>query len=193
MKILIYDSNIHNLEKFCNMLSLYPIKIIVDKSSKHCDIIDFITKYSYDKVFIDYDNNIGKKILGEILQIKPKQKIFLLSQKDECPVGKNCEFCKSNYKKHIIIKPLSQDQLTKIISRKFTCESEFLSKKEFILEKIKKEVQLEYPYLKFDYCKNKDSFLSENLPTSALVFITNLLNQYEINFHVTHKNQIIIE
>lgn len=193
MRILIYDNSKQNLEKFCNMIDLYPIEIIVDKASNYKDILYFFDNHYYDKIFIDYNDDIGKKLLDKIIEKNPLQKIFLLSDKNDCPLEKNCELCKNKFKKNIIIKPLSQNQLTKIISRKFTCENEFLSTKEFNLEKIKKRVQLEYPYLKFEYCKDRDSFLSDNIPTSALVFVTDLLNQHEIPFQVTHKNQIVIQ
>lgn len=193
MRILIYDNNKQDLEKFCNMINLYPIEIIVDKASDYNDIIYFISQHIYDKVFIDYNDDIGKKLVTEIVEKNPKQKIFLLSDSYDCPLERNCDLCKDKFKKNIIIKPLSQNQLTKILSRKFTCENEFLSEKEFKLKKIKKKVQIEYPYLKFEYCKDRDSFLSDNIPTSALVFVTDLLNKHNIAFHVTHKNQIVIQ
>lgn len=193
MRILIYNNNKDDLEKFYNMITLYPIEIIVDKASDYNDILYFLDKHYYDKIFIDYIDDIGKKLLNKILEKDPKQKVFLLTEEDDCPLEKNCEVCKSKFKKNIIIKPLSQNQLTKIISRKFTCENEHLSTKEFILEKIKKRVQSRYPYLKFEYCKERDSFLSDNIPTSTLVFVTELLSQHNIKYHVTHKNQIIIQ
>ncbi|RXJ88710.1 hypothetical protein CRV01_08765 [Arcobacter sp. CECT 8983] len=193
MRILIYDNNKQDLEKFCNMINLYPIEIIVNKASNYNDMLYFFNKHYYDKIFIDYNDDIGKKILNTIIETNPHQKIFLLSDKDNCPLEKNCELCKDKFRKSIIIKPLSQNQLTKIISRKFTCENEFLSTKEFNLKKIKKKVQIEYPYLKFEYCKDRDSFLSDNIPTAALVFVTDLLIQHDITFQVTHKNQIIIQ
>ncbi|NVJ53230.1 MAG: hypothetical protein HWD90_06020 [Campylobacteraceae bacterium] len=193
MKILIYDNNKQDLEKFCSMINLYPIEILVDKASNYEDILYFLNNHNYEKIFINYDDDTGKKLLNVIIEKNPQQNVFLLSERNDCPLEKNCDLCKSKFKKNIIIKPLSQNQLTKIISRKFTCENEFLSTKEFNLKKIKKKVQLEYPYLKFEYCKDRDSFLSDNIPTSALVFVTDLLTQHEITFQVTHKNQIIIQ
>lgn len=193
MRILIYGNNKNGLENFCSMISLYPLEIIIDKASDYNDCIYFYTKHDYEKVFIDFDDDIGKKFLSKILDINPKQKVFILNNKNICVLEKNCEYCKENFHKNIIIKPLSQNQLTKILSKKFSCEYENLSEKEFNLEKIKKEVQSKYPYLKFDYSKQRDSFISDNIPTSALVFVTDLLSQYEIEFQVTHKNQIVIQ
>ncbi|RXK11724.1 hypothetical protein CP965_13225 [Halarcobacter mediterraneus] len=188
---MIYNNNSAEFEKFCSMIELYPINIIVDKASSYNDIIYLTKQNQYEKIFVDYDD-IGKKIVNQILKKNPKQKIFLMNENFECPMEKDCYTCRKKYQKNIIIKPLCQNQLTKILSRKFTCESENLSHKEFTLEKIKKKVQQKYPYLTFDYCKDRDSFLSNNISTSALVYVTDLLNKHQIEFQVTHKNQILI-
>jgi len=193
MRILIYNNNYNELEKFCSMISLYPIEIIVDKGSNYEDIIYFINHHTYDKIFIDYNDDIGKKIVKKVIEKNPKQKIFLFNEEYDCPLDKNCDICNDHFEKNMIINPLSQNQLTKILSRKFTCESEHLTQKEFCLAKIKKQVHFKYPYLKFEYCKTRDSFLSDNIPTSALVYVTDLLSKYEIDFQVTHKNQIVIQ
>lgn len=193
MRILIYDNNKNDLERFCNMIKLYPIEILVDKASDYEDILFLYSKHFYEKVFIDYDDEIGKKIFSYIVNQNSNQKIFLLCEQHHCLDEDSCLNCIANTKKHFIIKPLHQNQLTKIISKKFTCEKKHLSKKEFNLLKVKKKVHENYPYLKFDYCKTRDAFLSDNIPTSALVFVTDLLSEENIDFHVTHKKQIVIK
>ncbi|XPV54489.1 MAG: hypothetical protein ACNI3H_05920 [Halarcobacter ebronensis] len=62
MRILIYDNNRQDLEKFCNMINLYPIEIIVDKASDYKDILYFFDNHYYDKIFIDYNDDIGKNL-----------------------------------------------------------------------------------------------------------------------------------
>jgi len=192
MRILIYDNDMQNLEKFCNMISLYPIEIIVDKASNYNDMINFFFNYTYENIFIDYDD-IGKKITQKIITKKPSQKIYLFTNNNECFLEKDCEVCSLKYKKNIIIKPLSQEQLTKILSRKFICETKDLKDKEFIIEKIKKYVNYKYPYLKFDFCKDSSSYISDYIPIYTLVFATDLLNSHGIKFKVPNPNQILIE
>lgn len=193
MRILIYDNNPNDLQKFSEMMHLYPLDFIIDKVSDLDDALYMFEKHNYDKVFIDFNDAIGKKLVSKIIEINPEQKMFLLNDEYECiksPI--DCEDCKKRYNKEMIIKPLMQSQLTRILSKNFICENFELSEKEFMLERVKKAVHKKYPYLKFDYCKERDSFISDNIPTSALVFITDLLSLYEIEYHVSHKNQIII-
>ncbi len=62
MRILIFNTNEKDTQNLISMIKIFPIDIIVDKASTYFDTMNFYKNHSYEKVFIDMDNDEGKKI-----------------------------------------------------------------------------------------------------------------------------------
>ena len=192
MRILIYDNNINDLNKLSSMIEAFPIETIIDKVSDYKDCIEIYIKHNYDKLFIDYTDDIGKKIAKELIALNPRQRIYLLNDTFECLYEKDCINCKEKLNRETIIKPLNQLQLSKIISKNFKCESFNKNEFEFQLEKVKKSIQNEYPYFKFKFDKNTKILKSEPMPISILVYIIEQLQQNNIEYEVEDNEKIRI-
>lgn len=121
MKILIYDNNPADLSKLCTMLESLPMKFFIDKISHYEDCIEFYNKYHYEIVFIDFVDEIGKKILSYILGKNPKQKVVTISDIDECSEKSGCNYCTEKYNKMRVTKPIMENELFKIILKKESC------------------------------------------------------------------------
>ncbi|MDD2697902.1 MAG: hypothetical protein PHF17_03770 [Arcobacteraceae bacterium] len=121
MKILIYDNNPNDLSKLCDMLQSIPTDFIIDKVSHYQDGFEFFSKYEYDMVFIDFADDIGKKLLAFILEIKPKQKVVIMSEISGCSDVHSCENCKEKYNKQRVLKPIAQNELLKIVVKEENC------------------------------------------------------------------------
>ncbi|WP_072681786.1 hypothetical protein [Arcobacter sp. LA11] len=192
MRILIYDNNLSDLNKLSSMIEAFPIETIIDKVSDYKDCIQMSKKHNYDKLFIDYTDDIGKKIAKKLLEIDPKQRIYLLNDNFDCIDEKNCEKCKKEFNKDTIIKPLNQVQLSKIISKNFKCESFNKSEFEFQIEKVKKSIINEYPYFKFEFDKKNKILKSEPMSISILVYIIEQLQHNNIKYEVEDNEKIRI-
>lgn len=192
MRILIYDNNLNDLNKLSSIIESFPIETIIDKVSDYKDCIEIYKKHNYDKLFIDYTDDIGKKIAKELTYKNPKQRIYLLNDKYECLHDKDCQVCKENFNQETIIKPINQFQLCKIITRNFKCESFNKNEFEFKLEKIKKSIINEYPYFKFKFNKNSKELLSEPMSIAILVYIIEQLQENHIEYQVEGNEKIIL-
>lgn len=193
MRLLIYDNDINDLNKISQMIKTFPIETIVDKVSDYNDCILMYKQHIYDKLLIDYTDDIGKKIANKIIETNPKQRLYLLNDEFDCTGEKDCEKCKKQHNKETIIKPFSQLQLSKIISKQFKCESFKKNEFEFKLEKVKKSIYNEYPYFKFYFKENKSMLISDPMSISILVYITELLMNNTIDYQVINNQKILLK
>jgi hypothetical protein len=193
MRLLIYDNDINNLNKISQMIETFPIETIIDKVSDYNDCILMYKHHVYDKLLIDYTDDIGKKIANKIIDINPKQRLYLLNDEFNCTSGKDCENCKKLYNKETIVKPFNQFQLSKIISKQFKCESYKKNEFEFKLEKVKKSIYNEFPYFKFAFKENKSMLISSPMSISILVHITELLKNNTIDYQVINNEKILLK
>lgn len=193
MRLLIYDNDINDLNKISLMIKTFPIETIVDKVSDYNDCILMYKQHVYDKLLIDYTDDIGKKIANKIIETNPKQRLYLLNDEFNCAGDKDCVKCKKEYNKETIVKPFNQFQLTKIISKQFKCESFKKNEFEFKLEKVKKSIYNEYPYFKFEIKEDKKMLLSSPMSISILVYITELLMNNTIDYQVINNQKILLK
>ena len=169
MRILIYDNDINDLEQLFNMIKAFPIETIIDKVSDFNDTKNMFENHNYDKIFIDFNDHIGKNISKYIMQIKPTQEIILLNKDFECLDERDCSICTKMANKKILIKPINQQQLSKVISKNFICDCFHKNEFEFKLEKIKKLINQEFPYFNFNINKKELMIKSEPMTTTIIV------------------------
>jgi hypothetical protein len=190
MKILIYDNNPADLSKLCAMLESLPMNFLIDKVSHYTDCIELYDKHTYDMVFIDFADEIGKKILSYILEKNPKQKIITISDIYECSEKRGCDFCTTTYNKKRVTKPIQEIELFKILSKKepckLYCKSDFLIKLEIISKGIN--------YLTFDrehfiFLKNGQNHHKE---MGDIIRLTYGLTEANINFVIVQNGVKII-
>ncbi len=173
------------------MLKLFPIETTIDKASSYEECIDFYKENDYKNIFINLDDE-GKKIIDKITEIYPKQKIFLLNDKTEYLNNQNCELCTKEFNRHMIIKPINQDLLSKVICNKFNCEVKEIDSFTFTLKKINKLILKNFPYLTCNFNESYTTFKSERMSAQILLFVTDLLQEHNIKFEVLDYERIAV-
>jgi hypothetical protein len=185
MRILIYDNNPDDLSKLCAMIESLPISFLVDKVSDYNDCIEFYDKYTYDMVFIDFADDIGKKILSHILEKNPTQKVVTISDIEVCSEKQGCDFCATTYNKKRVIKPIKEVELFKLFSKnepcKLYCNNDLLIK----LDLISKDINyLSFDKEQFTFIKNGQNYYKE---MSDMVRLTYALTEENINFEIVEN------
>jgi len=180
MKILIYDNNPADLSKLCTMLESLPMKFFIDKISHYEDCIEFYDKYHYEIVFIDFVDEIGKKILSYILGKNPKQKVVTISDIDECSEKSGCNYCTEKYNKTRVTKPIMENELFKIILKKepclLYCNDDLLIKLEVISKSIH---SLTFDKEKLLFVKKGQNYHRE---TTDMIHLTSALTDANIQY-----------
>ena len=182
MKILIYDNNPDDLSKLCTMIETLPINFLLDKVSEYDDCIELYDKYTYDIVFIDFADDIGKKILSYILEKNPKQKVVTVSDIEVCSEKRGCDFCATTYNKKRVTKPIQEAELFKLLSKnepcKLYCSSDLLIK----LDLISKDINyLTFDKEQFSFIKNGQNYHKE---MGDMIRLGDILTEAKINFEI---------
>jgi hypothetical protein len=190
MKILIYDNNPADLSKLCAMIETLPIDFLIDKVSHYNDCIELYGKYSYDMVFIDFADNIGKNILSYILEKNPKQKVVTMSDIDNCSEKQGCDFCVTTYNKKRVTKPIQGIDLIKILSKneqcKLYCNNDLLIKLEIFSKGLN---YLTFDREQFIFTKNEQSYHKEMVD---IIRLCDTLTEAKINFAIIENGVKII-
>lgn len=175
-----------------NMIKSMPLETIVDKISDFNDFESLFSLHHYDKVFIDFNDDLGKKICHYIKEVKPLQNVIQLNDKFPCSQLKDCENCVSDFNIKGLIKPFTQYQIMKILTNRFECENFKKTEFDFNLEKVKKTVLEELPYIIYDGDSKQFLFedLSDSLQTSAIIKITECLNENNLKYEVIEDNKV---
>jgi hypothetical protein len=123
IKILIYDENLQDLSTLCRMIKILPIEYHIDTITSYEECINLYTKEKYDIVFIDFSNDIGKDILSHIVAIHQWQRIITISGTNSCSDHYGCMDCLEKYNKFRVVKPITENELFKIILKNELCAS----------------------------------------------------------------------
>lgn len=190
MRVLIFNTNNKDTQSLASMIKAFPVNTIIDETSSYIDAINKYKNNAYDKVFIDVENEVGKQVTEEILKIYSKQEILMISDDFNCALEKNCSSCEKEHKKSMIIKPMSQNELCKIMNNNFACECKGKSVKQFNLDKIKKNIQKEFPYFDFEINQDKKTIHSAPMSMQILVSFTNQLEENNISYEVEDFERI---
>lgn len=174
------------------MIKQMPIKTYIDKVSNYDDFINLYSQHQYEKLFIDFSDPVGREISHFIKTNHPKQSIVLLNEHYNCLALSSCQECQENLNADSLIKPFTQGQIIKVITNHFECESFNKSQFEFTLAKIKKQINQDFPYVKYDNSLLRLDSISDSLRTSAVVSITDMLLKNDIKFSVDENHSIKI-
>ncbi len=181
MRVLIYDNNPDDLEYFCGLLKQLPLDILIDKISDYKDGIYLYEKYIYNILFIDFKDDIGKKLLSDILKINSEQRIITINDLADCSKDLGCIYCQTNYDKCKIIKPINMEDIQNIFLNKNVCNPSLCNNDLFfnltIIDKEYSTYNLNLNELRF--YKNKNLH-SQN--TSDTVNLTSKLTSLNIDF-----------
>ncbi len=129
MRILIYDNNVEDIDYLHGLIQQLPLDILIDKVSNYVDEIDLYTKYTYDIVFIDVTDDIGKKLISYILNNNPKQKIISMTDTSDCTHTTSCDLCLAQYNKSRFVKPINMDDIFNVFLDNSTCSLCFCDNK----------------------------------------------------------------
>lgn len=103
-KILIIDDSFHSTQKLSILIeNLTSFEVV------SLDDIDMATEYfkknEYEFVIIEHNCKNSNNFMNIALELKPKQKMILLSDSINCPV--DCDTCLSLFKFVRLLKPIT--------------------------------------------------------------------------------------
>jgi hypothetical protein len=123
IKILIYDENSNDLSALCSMIKLLPIEYYIDTITSYEECTNTYTKDKYNIIFIDFATNVGKDILSYIVAMNQQQRVITISGANNCSDHNGCTDCLTKYNKFRVVKPISMNELLKIILNNEKCSS----------------------------------------------------------------------
>ncbi len=182
MKILIYDNNQQDMEKFCDLIKAISFDLQIDKLSDYKDFETIYLKENYDVVFIDTNDNNGKELLKFVKNYNPKQKLVILNNQFDCTEEKGCEYCQNKYHKTRLIKPLNVADIAYALkdkSCKDYCNENDLILKLLVISKSFSNLNFDKENLKFTH-----KIYQNNIFTSQLINFTHQLSLNNIKFKV---------
>lgn len=147
-----------------------------------------------DLVIVDFSDEEAMNLLNQIISFNPRESIITISEKLECAEFMNCEKCKRMYNKKRLIKPIDINQLVQTIDNFDTiscryenidCFSDF----NYIID----DVMRRFDYFVFDKNENKiyaDKEANENQLTFELLNLTQLLNDFKVEFALVDNKEI---
>lgn len=181
MNILIYDNNPADLSKLCDMLEMLPIDLFVDKISNFDDGMSLYAKNNYELVFIDFQDDIGEKLLTSILEKNPLQRVVTISDIERSSEKNGCNYCINIYNKKRLTKPINQDDLVNVFVKKERCVLYCNNGLLLQLEKISKELKsIQFDKKTFTFMKNSDTTSHRNI--SDMIHLVHRLNEENIHF-----------
>ncbi len=192
MNILIYDNNPADLSKLCEMLEMLPIDLLVDKVSNFDDGMALYAKNHYEIIFIDFQDDIGEKLLTLILEKNPLQRVVTISDIEKCSEQHGCNYCINTYNKKRLTKPIDTGDLLNVFVKKEPCALYCNDSLLLKLEKISKEVKsIRFDKELFSFVKNYDT--TQHRTTSDMIHLVYRLNEENINFESTDNGMKIID
>lgn len=156
MRVLIYDNDTANKDRLILALQSLPLKITSETCESYQDFSESFSASKYKVLFIDINNDTGKKIVTSVLEQSSQQKIVLFNNDYTCIGNKDCLQCTSLYDMTSMIKPVGLHQLVHVFNGSFKCESYAVNELQYNILKIEKIVNERYPLVEF--CKERNIF-----------------------------------
>ncbi len=163
MNILIYDNNINDLEMFCKLFDYLPFDTQINKLTESEDFKMVYDNEKFDIVFVDLNNECGRELLHFVLHTNPEQRLVTINNSFECFEEHGCDFCKSNYNKLRLVKPLNVVDLTNVIKGnkcKYEYCNEGLLTKLLVISKSHEHLNFNMEKMQFSYLDKSDFSLN---------------------------------
>lgn len=156
------------------------------------EAIDLFKKNNYDMVIIDFSTEDGSLFLTHVLSTNEKQKIITLGYELKSSY-ENCNYCKENFNKRRLMKPISVIDLYKTIMEFDSTVCKYSNRFDNPYDLIEDFIH-RYDY--FQYNK-KDKIISrknssiENV-MKDFIYMVEDLKRYHINFEIISEYTIKI-
>lgn len=191
MKILIIDHNSLDIQTLITMLQTLDNTIKIDIAHHLDNASDLFSKEKYAFVFINYDFTDGKIFAQYLCKHYKKQPLIAISSLFDCDNKFDCKFCKESKNRFKLMKPLTFNDLIKILSLQKNQEKCYCDYN-YLLLKLKKVTCNYHNFLLDTYSYtivNKNSYLKrkENLPN-----LTQELDTLHIAYHLDSLDNVKI-
>jgi len=193
IKVLIYDNDQDDSKYILSILYVLNVEITMDRISSYDEGIELFKTHSYDIIFLDYFNDIGKNLIEFILKNNPKQRVITISDIHECATKHGIEFCLNNYNRERILRPLEYIDVIKIFKT-----NEYIDEKHssdillLKLRQIEKTLRLAVSDFEFDIVNLIFMNKEKKLYSSYFFLIIEKLDTYNIQYKVDPVGNIEI-
>lgn len=188
MRVLIYDDYSKDLENLYNIVNLLPFQISEKVTNSLEEAIELVDNNSFDKVFINIDQEKGKELVDYLITLNPTQRIITFSQNYFCYDKNGCDNCMQNYNKYKILKPVLVKDIMKIFKEDIPCEYKYCSN-----EFYGKLLIISKQFNEYDFCMEDLKFTSKQKKShhhnnSETVKLATTLKSQNIDFRVDGNN-----
>lgn len=198
-KILLIDDSDHSIQKLSLIIkNLTNLEIEIPHS--HQSAIELFKENDYEFVLIEHNCKNSNEFMNIALELKPKQKMILLSDSINCPI--DCNSCLSMFKFVRLIKPVSPEDIKKYLllddEDSFSCPNKYRFDNINTLEKLFEFIHLDeniyYTSKKlYDDKIIIESNLSSAIRFNELVKIEDLINKRYFDVKVLEDNSVEIK
>lgn len=189
MKILLIDNDPNSNQIFEHMTRIKNYDIVRSNYSFSEYIND-----KFDLVIVDFDDKKSLALLKKILIENSKQNIITISEKLECAGLVSCKDCVELYNKKRLIKPLDFRQLLQTIEKfdSLSCKYQNIDCfDDFYL--IVDDFMRKFSYYIYDESDNTiyaNEKANENVLTMELLYLTKLLNNFDVSYELVSSKEI---
>lgn len=197
-KILIIDDSFHSTQKLSILIeNLTPFEVV------SLDDIEMATEYfktnEYEFVIIEHNCKNSNNFMNIALELKPKQKMILLSDSINCPV--DCDTCLSLFKFVRLLKPITSEEVLKYINfdeESFSCPNKYRFDSIDSLDKLFEFIYLDENIYYTNKVLHEDKIivngkLSNSVRFDELIKIEDLVNKKYFNLNVLEDNSLEIK
>ncbi len=197
-KILIIDDSLHSVQRVSILVhNLTNFKTQTPKSIDSA--IELFKTNEYEFVIIEHNCKNSNEFMNFALELKPRQKMILLSDSINCPV--DCDTCLSLYKFVRLLKPITPEEVLKYITLEdegsFFCPNKYRFDSIDNLEKLFEFIHLDENI----YFINKELYddkiiikskFSNSIRFNELAKIQDLINKKYFSLKVLSNNSLEI-
>ncbi len=194
MKILIYATNKNDLDILYTHLEKVSLKNWqIDKIDDESTFIKKFNKNEYDKIYIDFSDDIGSRLIKMISNQKPKQELFMINSEYACVEEKDCMYCVSEYNRKSLVKPLNHNVIKDSLkTNRYKCDKMLKTEFDFKLKKLKREFNLKNPKVDLRFNRIHKQLIA--CPYSVDIFNTlkEDISKLDIDFNVVNEGVVQI-
>ena len=192
MKKLLIDNDVHTLQQLLLVSDLKDTNLLI---SDHT--LEQYINNDIDLVIADFSNSHNKKLLDEITEHNPQQKVLIISSELDCKNELGCGHCVSNYNRKRLLKPIDVKEMYNFLEN-IDCtsckyeESQCFTYMQHYLEDILRSYQY-YNYDKEKYLISKIDTHDNTYVLQEQIKIHHLLEKFNIDHTLLDNMDIQID
>ncbi|APW64899.1 hypothetical protein LPB137_03090 [Poseidonibacter parvus] len=186
MKILVFDLEINENDIY-DIVEKYIRNTVIHKTNRTDIFLEKIKQINYDLLVIDVTTSLGDNIFKEATKLNKNYNFLVISTTLTYNSELSCKECSFEYKRKLLLKPLSANDLVNYIENYHTLPCKYSVASTNIIE-ILEDVMKQFTYYAYIKDLSKITLIQEKSNIKELISIIELLNIHKINYIVDNDD-----